>query len=145
MLIFNNKHFKTIKNMKKTFLIMGLATMLCASPLTNFYSMAEVNSISVTQGWEKAKDGIWPGKDGVWYKVDKMGKIWWSKDGKKWEASADGMWQDKDGKWLKINNKMLVWSADGGKTWVDVPEWKWQAADGKWYKFDKDWTLWMNA
>jgi hypothetical protein len=52
--------------MKKTLLIMGLATVLCASPVMNFYSMAEGNSVSTILGWEKAKDGTFPSKDGVW-------------------------------------------------------------------------------
>ena len=123
---------------------MSVVAMFSTAPVTSFCAPDGITSVTATQGWEKTKDGVWPGKEGIWYKINGMAKLWWSKDGKKWEAVMDGMWQDKDGKWLKIGDKKLWWSADGGKNWSEVPEWKWQASDGQWYKFAKDWTLWVN-
>lgn len=132
--------------MKKTFLVTGLLALLYAGPVSTFYAVAETNSntgIAEDGDWKKAKNATWPGKDGMWYKIDGSGRLSSSKDGKKWESVPDGMWQDKEGKWLKIKDNQLVWSSDGGASWEEVPDRKWKAADGKWYKFDKDWMLWV--
>lgn len=132
--------------MKKLIIpVLALAMYLSGQSLAaSTHTSEEVNIVlDHNNEFEKSKDQTWPGKDNVWYKIDKNAKLWWSKDGKKWEASKDGLWQDADGKWLKIGDKKLWWSADEGKTWAEVPEWQWQGSDSKWYKFDKTWSLWV--
>lgn len=128
--------------MKKV--IMLLTAALLAGTSTSMASSADATHATLKPlDWMKSADGLWMGKDNVWYKLDDKAQVWWSKDGKTWEMVKDGTWQDKDGRWLKIGNGKLWWSMDG-KKWSEVPEWKWQGPDGTWYKFDKSWSLWVN-
>jgi hypothetical protein len=129
--------------MKRTLLLLLAASAMIAGGNATAMNAKDKACTYEIADWKKAENGTWPGKDGVWYKLDDKANLWWSKDGKKWEQSKDGTWQDKEGKWLKIGDQKLWWSADG-KKWSEVPEWKWEAADGHWYKFDKDWSVWTN-
>lgn len=129
--------------MKKV-LIIALVVFVSIGTISTVKSFSIQSVTELKADWKKSKEGTWPGKKGMWYKLNTTdASLWVSTDGKEWKKSDDGLWQDKDGKWLKVHEGKLVWSADGGKTWSEVPEWKWMGEDGAWYKFDSTWGLWV--